>query len=69
LFAFAEHILGLDPLSAFIHVNQAIDKTLSLASLETVDDYPMRELQLVALEAVKPALEQISLSPRNEKCY
>jgi hypothetical protein len=68
LYAFAEHILGLDPLSAFIHVNKAIDKTLFLASIETVDDYPMRERQLAALAAVKPALDQIFPPPKKRKC-
>jgi hypothetical protein len=56
----------LDPLSAFIHVNKAIDKTLLLASQGTVDDYPMRERQLAALDAVKPALEHIFPLPKKQ---
>jgi hypothetical protein len=66
LYVFIQHILGLDPLSAFIHVNKAIDKTLLLASQGTVDDYPMRERQLAALDAVKPALEHIFPLPKKQ---
>jgi hypothetical protein len=69
LYVFIQHILGLDSLAAFIHVNKAIDKTLLLASQGTVDDYPMRERQLAALEAVKPALEQsFPLPKKQRKC-
>jgi hypothetical protein len=61
--------LGLDPLPAFIHVNKAIDKILLLASIETVDDYPVHERQLAALAAVNPTLDQISPLPKKRKCY
>jgi hypothetical protein len=46
LYAFAECILGLDPVAAFLHVNKAIDKTLLLASIETVDNHEMHERQV-----------------------
>jgi hypothetical protein len=69
LYVFIQHILGLDSLAAFIHVNKVIDKTLLLASQGTVDDYPMRERQLAVLEAVKPALEQSFPLPKKQwKC-
>jgi hypothetical protein len=51
--AFIQRILRLGPVAAFIHVNKAIDKTLLLASVGTVDDYTIRERQLAALAATR----------------